>query len=141
MLPFPLRQALDEIMDFGLDPNKVTIMVDVDASEKFRQWRVLESPSITRTRAKSGGWYLSTHNRRTCTEELMKLQGMKPESVGEYTKYPRTEINAAVGNAMSVNVLERLLPRVAFASGAMAGEIPDKWLDKAFVMKGGRFAK
>ena len=127
--------------DCGLDPEKVIAMADIDASDKYRQWRINESPSITRTRSRSGGWYLTSHQRRTCTEERVKLQGMVPENVGPYESFPRRDIDAAIGNAMSANVLERLLPAVAYASGVLSNKPCDAWLREDFIKKGGRFAK
>ena len=129
---------MDEAKADGYDTNATTIIADIDSSEKFMRWRVQESMTLTHSRGRCGGWFLSSHNRRTCTEELMKFQGMVPENVGKYKDLPKTEINAAVGNAMSANVLERLLPAVLFASG-LSQEVPDKWLDPAFIKNGGHF--
>eukprot|EP00959_Pyramimonas_sp_CCMP1952_P232109 4850482-Pyramimonas_sp.AAC.1 len=55
------------------------------------------------------------------TAEMPMFQGMKPEDVPwEGAGISKTQINAAIGNSMSVNVLQRLLPRVAYAAGLVS---------------------
>ena len=71
----------------------------------------------------------------------MKLQGMVPENVGPNESFPRRDIDAAIGNAMSATVLERLLPAVAYATGVLSNKPRDAWLREDFIKNGGRFAK
>eukprot|EP00959_Pyramimonas_sp_CCMP1952_P126246 2640347-Pyramimonas_sp.AAC.1 len=50
----------------------------------------------------------------------------------------RTALLSAIGNAMSVNVLERILPRIAWS----IGKLPQKmhvWDDESWALRGGRF--
>ena len=44
----------------------------------------------------------------------------------------KTAISAAIGNSMSVNVLQRLLPRVAFAAGILLKLPTDPWDNCAY---------
>ena len=46
---------------------------------------------------------------------MMKLQGIRPENLRAYRGMSPGVLNAAVGNAMSACVLERLLPRIALS--------------------------
>ena len=131
---------MEEAKEAGYDPDKTPIFVDVDASEGFRQWRAQESMTLTRTRAKSGGFYLTSHSRRLTTSEMLKLQGIHPRLVGDLTKIPTGEANASIGNAMSANILERLLPRIAYATGLIKEPHKDSWLEPDFISKCGRFS-
>ena len=40
---------------------------------------------------------------------------------------PETAVRHAMGNAMSLNVVFRLLPRVAYAAGLLAEPVKDPW--------------
>ena len=83
-------KALDEIRASGLDPEAETIFVDVDASAKFRHWRRDELPTLTRARSKSGGFYVTNYQRRTDTEEMLRFQGIRLESLGGHEQQLRT---------------------------------------------------
>ena len=74
--------------------------------------------------------------------EMCKLQGMVPTNIGDYMKLVKSIniFNGAIGNAMSANVLERLLPSVAYACGLLEKRIADSWSDPDFVKSGGRFS-
>ena len=66
--------------------------------------------TLTRARAMAGGYYVTSLKRRTDTEEMMHMQGISSASLGDWVPHlKRTDVNAAIGNAMSVNVGERLL--------------------------------
>ena len=99
----------------------------------------MASMTLTKTRSKAGGWYVSTHGRRLTTEEMLKLQGMRPDLVG-MDCVGRASLNAAVGNAMSANVLERIFGRVLYACGVFKSKVTDKWRDCSFINNGGHFA-
>ena len=129
----------------GYNPEKVPIFIDIDASQAYRQWRAEESMTLTRARSKAGGWYVTSLGRRMDTEEMLKLQGLVP-NVMRWTKDPelqkiccKTHFNAAIGNAMSGNVLERLLPKVAHATGVIKRCPKDDWESDGFVDRGARF--
>ena len=56
----------------------------------------------------------------------MKLQGVDPN---KFTiAVSEKEVSKQLGNAMSVNVVERLLVRLLSASGLVEGDLPDRWL-------------
>ena len=42
---------------------------------------------------------------------------------------------------MSACVLERLLPRIAYAIGCIPERMPDEWCHPGFIAAGGRFGK
>ena len=123
-------KAMEEaIRVVGIDPSKVTCFIDVDAGAGRASWTDEECPCLTRSRARTGGFYLTTHHRRMSTEEMCRLQGMSPsDAPWQNAGLSRTFFNGALGNAMSVNVLHRLLPRVLQAAGLIeAADWTDKW--------------
>ena len=136
-----LKTAIREAKRQGYNPELQNIFVDLDASERFASWRHDLCPCITRSRAASAGFYITSRKRRLCTAEMLKLQGIRPENVRTYRKMPPTVLNAAVGNAMSACVLERLLPRIAYAIGCIPERMPDEWCRPGFIAAGGRFGK
>jgi site-specific DNA-cytosine methylase len=121
----------------GVDLDKQTVFVDVMASASFSTHRLDCCPCITATRGSQGGFYVTSQKRMTSVEEMARLQGFP-------TKYAKALLEAgskpqvghAIGNAMSVNTLTRLLPKVLVAAGLVRpGEIVDPWkhITQAFV--------
>ena len=98
--------------DFGADPMKIPIAVDVDCSRKFSTFGVNRAKTITKTRGTTGGPWISTRGRRTTTAELMRLQGLRPEDI-PYNELGVTtrQVGALVGNAATVNTIGCLLRR------------------------------
>ena len=136
-----LKTAIRQAKQKGYDPEQQNIFVDLDASERFASWRHDLCPCITRTRAASAGFYITSRKRRLSTAEMLKLQGIRPENMRKYRGMSQGVLNAAVGNAMSACVLERLLPRIAYAIGCIPERMPDEWCHPGFIAAGGRFGK
>ena len=117
------------------------LFVDIDASKRFAHWKLEVCPTITRSRAASAGFYVTSRQRRLIPEELMKLQGILPKSLRKYSGLPRGVLDAALGNAMSACILERLLPRIVWATGCIPELMPDVWSCPDFIAAGGHFGK
>ena len=117
MVDASLKEAIE---DYGINVDKVPIATDIDASESFGQWTADYLPCITATRGKSGGFYINTRGRRTTVTELMRAQGMVPSRVNRWDRYmSRGDMGHALGNAMSVAVLDRVLPRALWSAGIL----------------------
>ena len=66
-------------------------------------------------------------------DELFKMQGILPEEVPwEATQVNKTDVQGAIGSAMSVNILDRLLPRILYAAGLMQTLPTDKWESRQY---------
>lgn len=128
---------MDEMLQCGYAVDDIAF-VDIHASDRFYRWKVGESPTLTRARTQAGGWWILPLQRQTSTEEMLRLQGIDPRFVGEYAAVKPRIFNAAIGNCMSVNVLERVLPRLLYASGILSRSLRDKWDDEAWVARGAR---
>jgi len=91
------------------------IVVELGCTPKFCTHRINEFPSITATRASSCDWWVVNLGRRVTLIELMQLQGLNPSEFPYHNIVSHKRFGHMIGNAMSANVLERLLP-VALAS-------------------------
>jgi site-specific DNA-cytosine methylase len=75
-------------------------------------------PCLTRTRAGSGGYWITTANGLLTTREMLRLQGLPEtfEQTAAAAGVTDRQLRQMIGNAMSVNVLvvvlSRLLPAV-----------------------------
>ncbi len=123
-----LQNARAKFKADGIDQMKEPCFVDIFASPKFRRATRAQIPCITATRGSQGGFYITTQKRMTTLSELARLQGWPTEYVNKILKsgVPVPHIGHAIGNAMSVNVLVRLLPRVAWAAGLIDKPV-DPW--------------
>jgi len=82
------------------------------------------TPCLTCSRA--GGHWITSRQRRMTKKEMMRLQGMCPETFK--VAVSSAQLGKQIGNAMSANVLERLFARVLPAAGlARHGSLVDRW--------------
>ena len=118
-----LERARMKLAAQGVDMAKATVLVDLSASSKFSSFRVGGSPCLTASRGKVGGYYITNRRRMTTIQEMGRLQGFPTKMTDTLLQRGAkpSALGHAYGNAMSVNVLMRLIPRVAWA----AGLIPD----------------
>ena len=133
-----LRNAYVTLKAKNINPDKHTTLVDVGASANFTNLKVNGSPCITASRGKSGGFYITTLKRMTSYEELGRLQGFPTNVVkklleaaarDDKPKSKTMTVGHALGNAISVNMLMRLLPRILVAAGLALPETlhSDPW--------------
>ena len=85
------------------------------------------SPCLTRTRAATG-IYIASRGSRMTLQEMLRLQGLPPRHIlrhqGDVTN---RQLGGMIGNAISVNVLERIVGRVLPACGLVRGALSDRW--------------
>ena len=98
---------------FGVNPLKHLIVMDLFGSRvNLSRGR---APTITATRASSGGYWLSTKCRFTNKDELMRLQGIPPHRYEWKSTTTERQIGHMIGNGVSVNVACHLMTEI-FAS-------------------------
>lgn len=96
-----------------------------------RQWKLDETPTLTASRGRTG-FYVTKLRRRLTVKESLRLQGIRLcRKTVKMAKLSASQVGAAAGNAMSQNVLERLLPRVLRHAG-LTGLIRDPWEDRSY---------
>ena len=100
-------------------------VADVSQGEKFGKCYTLEkTPTLTKVRAVSQGFFLSKYMRMTTTDELKRLQGF-PVSL---SKGPASDpqFRSMLGNAMTLPVLARVMRMVLGAAGFIdTADVPD----------------
>merc|ERR1719323_711630 len=78
------------------------------------------------TCSRGAGHWVTSRQRRTTKAEMMRLQGMCPETFK--VAVSPTRLGIQIGNAMSANVLERLFARALPAAGLVPhGSLKDRW--------------
>ena len=106
-------------------------VVDVGCSVSRRSYMVNRFPAITSTRAAlaTGGWWRVKMRRASCLEDYLLLQGIPTNYFNlERCGVSRARLSHMCGNAMSVNVLERLLIKVLASIGIFPSHPkPDIW--------------
>ena len=119
-----LSRVLQSIRKQGRCPEKEDIVVDIDASEKRCHYMISRSPTLLKSRG--AGYWITSKARRMTTAEQARLQGMSPcfqQVVSDRI------MGGQIGNAMSQNVLERLLIRLLPAAGLVPSSfcLADRW--------------
>ena len=90
------------------NPFTTTYVMDIDSSSGRSKAMACCSPCMMRSRYK--GHWLSTRGRRMNVDEMLRLQGFRPRHFRSVIS--ATELGKQCGNAMSVNVLERVLAKL-----------------------------
>uniref|UniRef100_A0A7S1MC65 DNA (cytosine-5-)-methyltransferase n=1 Tax=Alexandrium catenella TaxID=2925 RepID=A0A7S1MC65_ALECA len=119
-----VKQALKALMAKGCNPLKTPYVVDCDSPPRRSKYLKGVSPCMTCSRA--GGHWVTSRMRRMNKAEMLRLQGMDPASFK--VAVSEAQLGKQIGNAMSVNVLERLFVRVLPAAGLVRhGALRDRW--------------
>jgi len=115
---------LKELKANGCRPLKVPYIMDCDSSARRAKYLKDLSPCMTCSR--NGGHWVSSRGRRMTKTEMMRLQGIDPNTFR--VAVSECQLGRQIGNAMSVNVLERLFVRLLPACGLVRrGALVDRW--------------
>lgn len=119
-----VRKMIEDMRAKGVDPLKVPFLVDIDSSTDRMKSMLDLMPCMTCSRSK--GHWISNRGRRVNKTEMMRIQGINPATFKVDVTEP--QLGKQIGNAMSVNVLERLLVRILPAAKlAPHGALRDRW--------------
>ncbi len=118
-----LLKLMKQSVDNGIDPLKQTLVLDLDSSNGTCMLGM--SPCLTRSRAL--GHWVSTRGRRQTIDERLRLMGINPADVDK-TATTDVQLGRLIGNAIGVNVLERILYRVLPAACIIPqSELQARW--------------
>jgi hypothetical protein len=114
-----LKKALSQIVDAGGNPQKEFWMIDVCASDEWASWSKDCSPCVTRSRGPNGFWIThKDYNGMMTVDEVMALQGFDAQRMQwEKSGLSKTAFGHALGDAMSMNVLKKVLRSARIAAG------------------------
>jgi len=117
-------KVLAKLEKEGQNPFLKPFIMDCDSTYSRMTYKLDATPCMTCGR-RSGHW-ISNRGRRMTTGEMMRLQGMNPD--GFVQKVSDQQLGKQIGNAMSVNVLERIFVRLLPAAGLVpASKLQDRW--------------
>jgi len=105
-------------------------LCDVFAGKAFTKVMTSCMPCVTKARGIAGGFYWVNYlDRFTNIYELGAVQGFPDWIIDEYlSAASESQVGAAIGDAMSVNILMRVLPRLLFTAGLIKRP-GDLWKD------------
>lgn len=114
----------------GIDILALPYVLDVGASPKFRciMWDC--SPCLTKSRAGTGGHFITCLRRTMTIADIGRLQGAPTallNALVEAAGGDTSKVGRALGDAMSINVLMRLLPRALWSAGVINALPLDIW--------------
>ena len=101
----------------GINVSQTVCALDIFASQARAV--VGKVPCLTRSRAGAGGYWLTSVNGLLTTREMLRLQGL-PDSFSDIARKAGIrdrQLRQMIGNAMSVNVLVRVLSKILPALG------------------------
>lgn len=118
-------EVLKQLLKEGKKPFENSYVIDVDASARFRS--CMHDKVMCMTRSRSGGHWVTSRGRRMTLREMMALQGMDIDSFNQVVT--DRQLGCQIGNAMSQNVVERILLRLLPAAGLVPAEkrLVDRW--------------
>ena len=115
--------------NISLDDNQNLAVVDIMAGDGWEQLVVGRTPCLTKSRAAYGGFYLWSRKRLFSLVELGRMQGTELRRLDCSMFTPRS-LGAALGNAMTRSVLDRVIPRLLFAAKVIHTMPEDRWASK-----------
>jgi len=120
--------ALKKLFAAGRDPFNEPWVVDVDSSTDRMKFMYDISPCLTCSRA--AGHWITNRGRRMNVREQSRCQAVKYEEMT--VAVTERQLGFQLGNAMSVNCLERIFVRLLPAAGlAKASALKDVWEARA----------
>lgn len=121
-----VQLTVKALLESHEDPFRDPWVIDCDSStNRMKYWKGL-SPCLTHSRYR--GHWITNRGRRLTLTEMMRLMGMMTPEAGFTVVVSETQLGKQIGNAMSCNVLERLLVRLLPAAGLAAAEdLTDRW--------------
>jgi len=119
-------KAIKELQEKGHDPFNEPWIIDCDSSEPRMKYIKDFSPCLTCSRG--AGHWITNRGRRMNKTEMMRLQAMMTPAQGFKVAVSEHQLGRQIGNAMSVNVLERLFARLLPAARLSEPDsLVDRW--------------
>lgn len=126
-----VKIAIRRLLRAGKRPFVQPYIADIDSTTPRMKYMLDQAPCITCNRCGGRGHWIMNRGRRLNIVETMRLQGMHTPKDGFNIVVKTSETAKQVGNAMSVNVLERLLVRILSAARLVPRALPDRWAHAA----------
>ena len=105
------------------------VFCDIDCTANYKRVSSRVMHTLTLARGMAGGPWVVPRGRRTDLEELCWVQGLNPGKDIDFAAAGVSDRQAGrmLGNAMSMDIVERLLIRGCSAAGLISHEPLDPW--------------
>ena len=120
-----VSRGLEEMIDKNYDPRSTPAIIDHGATRGAVTY--FAAPTLTACRMGAGGFWLLHKGRQMTYTEMLRLQGLPPSRFKPLTSKSQAKMQHAVGNAMSGNVVHRMVARIAWPMGYT--DVRDAWAD------------
>jgi hypothetical protein len=113
-----------------IDMFKKWYVIDIHAGKNYRHMARNRSPCITKSRGATSGFFITRLKRRMQVIEMARLQGLPSTVAREFLDAVGGDekiVGQGVGDAMSLNVLMRVLPRALYSAGLIDALPFDVW--------------
>ena len=110
-----LVRAFKQIKKHHGKPKSVDAVIDIGCSHRFSTYKVGAAPTLTAGRCASLGYFSTSLQRKLSVQELMRLQGANPRTL-KTEGASRTTLGHMAGNAMSVNVVAKVLEQALLST-------------------------
>jgi len=119
-----VKQILKQLTADGKDPLTKTFIIDHNSSPKFCGW--MEDKVMCMTKSRASGHWVTSRGRAMNLDEMLRCQGMERSFKQVVSDL---QLGAQIGNAMSQNVIERILIKVLPAAGLVSPcrRLVDRW--------------
>jgi len=119
-----VKHVLKKLTKQGKKPLTKTFIIDHGSSPKFCGY--MEDKVMCMTKSRAGGHWITSRGRTMNLGEMLRCQGM--ERCFKQVVSDR-KLGGQIGNAMSQNVIERLLIKVLPAAGLVSPDcrLVDRW--------------
>ena len=105
-----LAYGIDQIVDkYNGNPVRETWFVDGQATEGRGRVSKDICPCLTKTRCAGGGYYVTNRGAMLSTSTTLQLQGVSPKRMLKPPHVSSRKFNMAIGNAMTMPVLARVM--------------------------------
>ena len=109
----------------GHHPLKTDCVINIDGRKP--SYMVERVPCLTATRASNGGHWVTSRGRRLTTPEMQAIMGIQPARLHQAGTSDR-RFHRMLGNAIAVNVLERIFVQLLPAMGLVhRSALNDRW--------------
>jgi len=113
----------------GINPLRTPCVINIDSVNPHAM--VDRVPCLTAARAGQGGHWVTSRGRRLTSGEMQALMGLMPGQLNT-SMVKVGQFHRMLGNAMAVNVLERIFVKLLPAAGIVCREtLVDRWATSA----------
>ena len=115
--------AYQDVVRKGINPFSTPVVVDMDCSESYRQYKIAECPTLTRSRAASMMYWCSTKGAPLNVTEMAALQGFGSTDFDwKSAGVTASQFAGCLGDAQSLNLVMAIIPHMLYMSKQITAE-------------------